>query len=134
MRRKKVYTPIGKKIADLAKNQVEIGKVLGLTQQSVSGKLRGSIALSIADLEQLSIHYKVNIIYFFLPEDCAQLVTQTIGKLVQRDKYTRTLINNMLSMPDYMVRYMASTFQAVSGLTRDMKREEPEKFEEFWKA
>ncbi len=66
-RRGSSYTKIGHKIAKLAVNQAEIAEILQLTQQSVSGKLTGKIAISIEDLVKLSDHFKVDVIYFFLP-------------------------------------------------------------------
>lgn len=58
------YTALGAKIASLADNQVEIAKVLDLTQQSVSGKLQGKIAVLLSDLEKLAEHYAVPLLYF----------------------------------------------------------------------
>ena len=59
------YTDLGRKISVLAVNQSEISKVLDLTQQSISGKLTGKIAVTLKDLELLSKHYNVPMIYFF---------------------------------------------------------------------
>jgi transcriptional regulator with XRE-family HTH domain len=64
-RKPKKYTKLGAKVASLAKNQVEIARVLGLTQQSISVKLQGKIAILISDLEKLSEHYDVPMMYFF---------------------------------------------------------------------
>ena len=67
-RRGSNYTPLGKKIARLSRNQVELSKVLSLTQQSVSGKLNGRIAVTLSDLEQLATRYDVPVVYFMSPE------------------------------------------------------------------
>lgn len=58
------YTPLGKKIHTLAKNQAELSEILGLTQQSISGKLNGKIAITLDDLSKLSEYYKVHPMYF----------------------------------------------------------------------
>lgn len=64
MARKDKYTPMGKQIAKLGRNQSEIAEVLGLTQQSVSGKLNGKIAITINDLETLCKAYDLPMTYF----------------------------------------------------------------------
>lgn len=63
-RRGSRYTELGRKISALAKNQAELAGILDLTQQSVSGKLTGKIAVTLKDMEQLSDHYKVPMMYF----------------------------------------------------------------------
>jgi transcriptional regulator with XRE-family HTH domain len=59
---------MGRKIAALGVNQVEISRVLGLTQQSVSGKFTGKIAITVKDMEILSAAFDVPMIYFVSPE------------------------------------------------------------------
>ena len=68
MSSRKQYIPIGTKIARLAKNHLELAKVLRLTPQSVSAKLRGKVVVTLRDLETLSSHYDVPLIYFVGPE------------------------------------------------------------------
>ncbi len=63
-RRHAKYTDLGRKIAALARNQAELAGVLGLTQQSISGKLTGKIAVTIKDLDKLSQQYDVPAVYF----------------------------------------------------------------------
>jgi transcriptional regulator with XRE-family HTH domain len=64
----RAYTEIGKRIASLAKGQKHIARVLGLSQQSVSRKLRGGSAILLSDLEKLIEAYGVPITYFFEDE------------------------------------------------------------------
>ena len=60
------YTPIGRRIAALGRGrQRELAKVLGMSQQSVSKKLRGETGLLVTDLVRLSRHYGVPPGYFF---------------------------------------------------------------------
>lgn len=68
-RRSAKYTPMGRKIAELSRNQAEIASILGLTQQSISGKFTGKIAITIRDMEKLSAHFKVPMIYFVSPAE-----------------------------------------------------------------
>ena len=75
-RRGSRYTDLGRKISNLAANQGELAQVLELTQQSISGKLGGKIAVTLKDLEILSRNYKVPMIYFFTsPEVTPELAT-----------------------------------------------------------
>ncbi len=62
------YTPMGRKIAELSVNQAEIARILGLTQQSVSGKFTGKIAITVRDMEKLSTYFDVPMVYFVSPE------------------------------------------------------------------
>ena len=82
-RRGERYTTLGKKIARLARTQTEIAKVLGLTQQSVSGKLSGKIAVTQMDLERLSEKYKVPAIYFVTPLDVTPEMARAWEKILQ---------------------------------------------------
>ena len=50
-RKVKAYTDIGRRIADLGKRQRQIAKVLRVSQQTVSKKLRGETAMLLSDLE-----------------------------------------------------------------------------------
>ena len=62
------YTPLGKRMAALAKTtnvQIELGKVLGVEQQTISKKLRGECAILVSDLRKLAKRYRVKMTYFF---------------------------------------------------------------------
>jgi transcriptional regulator with XRE-family HTH domain len=61
----RAYTEIGKKIAALGKRQKNIARSLGVSQQTVSKKLRGECAIMLSDLEMLSKAYGVSLTYFF---------------------------------------------------------------------
>lgn len=77
------YTELGRKIARLASSQNELAEILGLTQQSISGKLRGRIAISIDDLRSLAEHYAVPITYFFVPEGVSAKTVESLEALAQ---------------------------------------------------
>ncbi len=59
------YTRLGRRIVALGDKQLAIGRVLGVTQQTVSKKLLGETGISIVDLEMLAVHYGVHMTYFF---------------------------------------------------------------------
>ena len=64
-RKVKAYTAIGHRISDLGERQRLLAKVLRVSQQTVSKKLRGETAILLADLQRLAAHYKVPLTYFF---------------------------------------------------------------------
>ena len=102
------YTQIGKKIAALSKNQTELSQVLGLTQQSISGKLLGKIATSIDDLEKLSKYFDCPIIFFFLPVNVnvaqAELVINMLGNFHEG---LLSALQTLSSRPGYVESYVA---------------------------
>ena len=59
------YTNIGCRIVSKGGTQVKISKMLGISQQTVSKKLRGETAIMLSDLEKLSKRMKVPITFFF---------------------------------------------------------------------
>jgi len=65
VRKVRAYTAIGDRITTLGRRQREIASVLGVSQQTVSKKLRGETAILLSDLEKLGEHYKVPLTYFF---------------------------------------------------------------------
>ena len=77
------YTPMGRKIAQLAVNQAEIAQILDLTQQSVSGKFTGKIAVTIKDMELLSAAFDVPMIYFVSPESVTVEAARAYMKILE---------------------------------------------------
>ena len=63
-RKVRAYTKIGKRISTLGKRQRELARVLQVSQQTISKKLRGETAILLSDFEKLAKHYKVPITYF----------------------------------------------------------------------
>ena len=59
------YTNIGERIASLDLNQAELGKMMRVSQQTVSKKLRGETAILLADLERLARKLGVAVGWFF---------------------------------------------------------------------
>jgi len=56
---------LGERIAELGGGQRDIARVLDVSQQTVSKKLRGETQVFVADLEMLAAHYGVHPSYFF---------------------------------------------------------------------
>jgi transcriptional regulator with XRE-family HTH domain len=69
MRITRDYTEVGRRIAALGKRQTNIARSLGVSQQTVSKKLRGECAILLSDLEMLSKVYGVPLTYFFEEKD-----------------------------------------------------------------
>ncbi len=67
-RKVRAYTDIGFRIAELGERQRKLAKVLRVSQQTISKKLRGETAILLSDLERLASHYKVAMTYFFEKE------------------------------------------------------------------
>ena len=62
-RKLRKYTDLGEQIAGLTDPkkggvQAQLAKALGVSQQTVSCKLRGTCAISVADLERLAKKFK----------------------------------------------------------------------------
>jgi transcriptional regulator with XRE-family HTH domain len=64
VRKVRAYTKVGRRIAELGGRQHKIARVLGVSQQTVSKKLRGETAILLSDLETLARHYRVPVSYF----------------------------------------------------------------------
>lgn len=83
MGRRDKHTALGKKALALAKTQAELAKILELSQQSVSAKLVGRTIFTLEDLERISKHYDVPIIYFFGPDYLTAEMARTCEKILQ---------------------------------------------------
>jgi transcriptional regulator with XRE-family HTH domain len=63
------YTAVGLRIAALGVRQADLAKVLGLSQQSVSKKMRGEVPVFVSDIQKLAKKYKRPMCYFFMGKD-----------------------------------------------------------------
>ena len=63
-RRIRKYNRIGTRLAELGR-QVDLAKALGISQQTVSKKLRGECAIMLSDLERLAKKFKIPVTWFF---------------------------------------------------------------------
>ena len=58
------YTNVGLRILE-GRTQMQVAKLLGISQQTVSKKLRGETAILLSDIGKLSKKMKVPVTYFF---------------------------------------------------------------------
>ena len=63
-RQHRKYTRIGHRIAELGR-QVDLAKAFGLSQQTVSKKLRGEAAILLSDLERVAKKFNLPMTWFF---------------------------------------------------------------------
>ena len=80
VRKVRAYTPLGVKIAAIGKRQRELARVLRVSQQTISKKLRGETAIMVSDLEKLGKHYKVPLTYFFEEEELRPELTSALAR------------------------------------------------------
>ena len=112
-RRGSRYTDLGRKISDLSVNQVELAKTLELTQQSISGKLTGKIAVTLKDLEILSVHYKVPIIYFFTPPSITVELARAWESILDGSPELHQTLAIASTLPEPFVRQLFRITQAI---------------------
>ena len=129
-RRSKKYTELGSKIAELAKNQVELARVLGLSQQSISGKLRGRIGITIKDLATLSKHYDVSIFYFVSASKVSPDLARTLESIVAGPQELHSLVEIAAGLPRPFIIQLLRNVEAMHVTTsyyQDLCRRDDEK-------
>jgi transcriptional regulator with XRE-family HTH domain len=107
------YTLLGKKIAALAVNQSEVAQVLGLTQQSVSGKLTGKIAVTLKDLELLAQNYRVPLIYFVTDLDVTPEVARAWERIFAGPPELHRTMEMAAELPSPFAQQLLRTVQAM---------------------
>ena len=112
-RRSKRYTELGRKIAELAQNQAELARVLGLSQQSISGKLRGRIGITIKDLEKLSKHYDVSIFYFVSESTVSPDLARTLESILTGPQELHSLVEIAAGLPRPFVIQLLRNVEAM---------------------
>ena len=123
------YTDLGRKISTLAKNQGEISQVLELTQQSVSGKLTGKIAVTLNDLEILSKHYDVPIIYFFTAPEVTAELAHAWGRILDGPTELHQVMAIAASFPEPFARQLLRippAIRATASSYTDSWRSQPD--------
>jgi len=108
-RQRCIYTPMGQKIADCGMSQKQLAQTLGLTQQSISGKLTGKIAIALDDLQKLATAFELPVFYFFLPEEFtpeyARALEISLSKLPE-SMYAQLI--RVCSLPEKMQEHVAT--------------------------
>ena len=113
MRIKGKYTTLGRKVAALAKNQAELAKILELSQQSVSTKLAGRTAFALEDLERISKHYDVPIIYFFGPDFFTTEMARTWERILQSPPEIQQAMEIAASFPKPFAKLILNLVKSV---------------------
>ena len=91
--------------------------MLGLTQQSVSGKMRGKIAVTVRDMEKLAEKYGVPTAYFLMPEHIGPHLAK--GMMSDRETPERTaLMTQILRLP---IHLKGKAFAYIMGLEAGSK-------------
>ena len=125
-RKSHAYTNMGSRVAQLAKNQEEIADVLGLTQQSVSGKLRGDISFSLDDLSLLSKRFGVPVTYFFALEDIDQRLLDAWNKILEGPEELRAAFELASSLPREFSIQLLTIARAMEECLGSVKDKSPE--------
>ena len=112
-RRGSRYTDLGRKISDLSVNQVELASVLELTQQSISGKLTGKIAVTLKDLEIMSKHYNVPMLYFFSPAEVTVELVKAWGEVMAGPNELHQTVAIASRFPDPFQKQLLRTVQSI---------------------
>lgn len=119
--KKHTYTALGWRIARLAHNQEQIATVLGLSQQSVSGKLRGEIAISLEDLVLLAKYFHVSPSYFFLDENVSQALLAAWDKLLQGPEELQIAVALASELPREFSIQLYTTVRAMDECLRSIQ-------------
>ena len=112
-RRGSRYTDLGRKISHLAANQTELSQVLELTQQSISGKLTGKIAVTLKDLEILSKKYDVPMIYFFSSSEVTPELAKAWEKILRGPPELHQILAIASGFPEPFARQLLRIVQAI---------------------
>jgi len=116
-RRVSAYTRIGERIATLSRGrQLELSEVLGISQQSVSKKLRGTRPILVSDLEKLSKHYNVSLTYFFEDPEHSEMPPELATACARAKESSgpfRDIVVRLSKLPDPVLEYVAPIISAV---------------------
>lgn len=107
------YTPLGKQIAALVQNQTDLAQILDLTQQSISGKLTGKIAVSMEDMLTLAEHFKIPMFYFFTEMDPEQ--SRNWNRVMSGSRDLRQILMIAERFPEPFTRQLLRITQALNA-------------------
>jgi transcriptional regulator with XRE-family HTH domain len=107
------HTPMGKKINALAANQAELSKILDLTQQSISGKLNGKIAVTLKDLELLATAYDVPQIYFVSDPEVTPDMARSWEQVLNGHAETRQAIELLATLPQPFAHMLLQMIKSI---------------------
>lgn len=111
------YKKLGDRIAALSRGrQRELSEVLGISQQSVSKKLRGTRPILVSDLEKLSRHYNVSLAYFFEDPEHNEMPPELATACARAKESSgpfRDIVVRLSKLPDPVLEYVAPVISAV---------------------
>lgn len=121
-RKAKAYAEIGRRIADFGERQRSIAKVLRVSQQTVSKKLRGETAILITDLERLASHYKVPLTYFFEEEKASVELARAFERVKKGSEAVKDLVMLASRLPRSSVERVLELARLVAQGSKGGKR------------
>lgn len=107
------HIPLGKKIYSLVKNQAELAKILDVTQQSISGKLNGKMAISLNDLELLAEAYDVPLIYFLSGPEITPALARRWESILNGHIEIQQAVEILATFPRPFAQMLLQTVKAV---------------------
>lgn len=112
-RRGSRYTDLGRKVSLLAENQHELATALELTQQSISGKLTGKIAITLKDIGILCKKYEVPELYFFSPPMITPELSRVWARVIDSSHEFQQTVGIAAGLPEPFVRQLFRVVQAM---------------------
>ena len=112
VRKVRDYVLIGHRIVALGRRQRHIAAVLGVSQQTVSKKLRGETAILLSDIERLAAHYSVPMTYFF-EDDAEPELYVAIKAIAGASKSHRDLVVMLSTIPEEKTRQIRDIARAL---------------------
>ena len=116
------YTPLGNRIAELGGTQTALAKAMKISQQTISKKMRGEVAIAVSDLEKLAKHFKVPMTYFFAAEGLDGSILAAFHAMVKaKPQEVDAILDAFRTNPD-IITHLSHIAHA---MTRDSLRGKP---------
>ena len=109
------------KVARLGGSQAQIADILGLTQQSVSGKLTGKIAITLRDTAKLADHYDVPTMYFVGPEALTPDLAEAFETILSGPEELKGAMHGLSTLPRPFTQELLRIVQAVRQMEEQGK-------------
>ena len=116
------YTEVGKRITALCGRQRVVARLLKVSQQTVSKKLRGETAILLPDLERLGAHYGIPLTYFFEEGAVAPDLAKAIEKVKKAPGALQDLIVLLSAMSDSSVAQVLALTKVIAQGKKEASR------------